>query len=94
MSHTFFQASLMLVIKASALTWALRSSTLADSSLTDKYKTSMVKNLFVLSIYYFQFRSVLYKFYRQVLTPADQTRLNLKPSTFNKLRLVAFHLLR
>ena len=40
---------------------------------------------------YFQLKGVLYKSYRQVLTPVDNLLRHLKQPMFDQIKLVAFH---
>jgi hypothetical protein len=53
---------------------------------------AMVKNPFGLSFFYFRLLSVLYKSYRQVMTPIDNLPRLLRQPIFEKLRHVVFHL--
>jgi hypothetical protein len=52
--------------------------------------TFIVKNPFGLSSDTFQL-SIIYKSYRQVLTPVNNSQLLLKLEILDKLRLVTFH---
>jgi hypothetical protein len=51
----------------------------------------IVKNPFGLFMFLFSVSSVIYKSYRQVLTPVNNSQHLLRPPIFNKTRLVAFH---
>jgi hypothetical protein len=50
-----------------------------------------VKNLFGLSRLLFSASSVIYKSYRQVLTPVDNLQRLLRLPIFDKTTLIAFH---
>jgi hypothetical protein len=57
-----------------------------------KSYNNVVRNLFGLSIFYFQLLECIFKPYRQVLTPVDNLLHLLRQPIFNKFRLVLFHL--